>query len=291
MSDDPSASNLLCFFVSDLHGKIRRFETLLTAIERERPAAVFIGGDILPHPLKTDTRYRDFGPDILGPSFERVRDAMREMYPRVFLILGNDDPRREEPFFEDGDRAGLWTYAHMRCFSFDRYTVCGYACVPPTPFQLKDWECYDVSRYVDPGDVSPEEGRRTVRVSTNVIRYATIQKDIDQLTKDCEVERLICLFHAPPYQTNLDRVDQAGKMVDHVPLDVNVGSIAIRRFIEKRQPLLTLHGHIHESARLTGDWQDRIGRTVCLSAAHDGPELALVRFDPSHPEGASRELL
>jgi len=42
---------------------------------------------------------------------------------------------------------------------------------------------------------------------------------------------------------------------------------------------VTLHGHVHESARLTGAWQDRIGRTVCLSAAHDGPELALVRFD------------
>jgi len=35
-----------------------------------------------------------------------------------------------------------------------------------------------------------------------------------------------------------------------------VGSIAVRRFIEERQPLLTLHGHIHESARLTGDWRE-----------------------------------
>ena len=79
--------------------------------------------------------------------------------------------------------------------------------------------------------------------------------------------------------------------MDHVPLDVHVGSIAIRRFIEARQPRLTLHGHVHESARLTGSWQDRIGRTVCLSAAHDGPELALVRFDLDRPEEATRELL
>ena len=80
--------------------------------------------------------------------------------------------------------------------------------------------------------------------------------------------------------------------MDHAPLDVHVGSIAIRRFIEARQPLVTLHGHVHESARLTGAWQDRIGRTVCLSAAHDGPELALVRFDLEQPEaGAPGELL
>ena len=78
--------------------------------------------------------------------------------------------------------------------------------------------------------------------------------------------------------------------MDHAPLDVHVGSIAIRRFIEARQPLATLHGHVHESARLTGAWQERIGRTVCLSAAHDGPELALVRFDLETPADASREL-
>jgi len=30
---------------------------------------------------------------------------------------------------------------------------------------------------------------------------------------------------------------------------------------------------------------------VCLGAAHDGPELALVRFDPRDPAAAVRELL
>jgi Icc-related predicted phosphoesterase len=70
-----------------------------------------------------------------------------------------------------------------------------------------------------------------------------------------------------------------------------VGSLAIRKFIESRQPLITLHGHIHESPTLTGSWRDRIGRTWMFSAAHDGHELALVRFDPRAPERASRELI
>ena len=105
------------------------------------------------------------------------------------------------------------------------------------------------------------------------------------------MERVILLVHAPPYQTKLDRAALDGRSVDHAPLDVHVGSIAVRRFIEARQPLLTLHGHVHESARLTGSWRERIGRTHALSAAHDGPELALVRFDPNDPAGATRELL
>ena len=74
-------------------------------------------------------------------------------------------------------------------------------------------------------------------------------------------------------------------------MDVHVGSIAIQRFVRERQPLVTLHGHVHESARLTGDWRDRLGRTHMFSAAHDGPELALVRFDLNDLDGATRELI
>jgi len=80
-------------------------------------------------------------------------------------------------------------------------------------------------------------------------------------------------------------------MIDHVPLDSSLGSIAVRRFIEARQPLLTLHGHVHESVRLSGSWRDRIGLTQCFSAAHDGADLALVRFDPGNLDAATRELI
>jgi Icc-related predicted phosphoesterase len=51
-----------------------------------------------------------------------------------------------------------------------------------------------------------------------------------------------------------------------------------------------LHGHIHESARITGEWKDQIGRTVMLTAAHDGPELALVEFDPENVPAAKRSI-
>jgi Icc-related predicted phosphoesterase len=71
---------------------------------------------------------------------------------------------------------------------------------------------------------------------------------------------------------------------------VHVGSIAIQRFIQERQPLVTLHGHVHEAARLTGYWREKIGRTYSFSAAHDGSELALVCFDPAHPENAVRQV-
>lgn len=132
---------------------------------------------------------------------------------------------------------------------------------------------------------------RSVPVSDQEKRNATIRDDLARLTGDDPMDKAIFLFHSPPYKTALDLAGLAGKMIDHVPLDPHMGSIAVRRFIESRQPLLTLHGHIHESARLTSSWRDRIGRTECFSAAHDGPELALVRFDPENLAAASRQLI
>jgi Icc-related predicted phosphoesterase len=70
-----------------------------------------------------------------------------------------------------------------------------------------------------------------------------------------------------------------------------VGSIAIQRFIEKKQPFLTLHGHIHESVRLSGKWMEQKGKTYSFSAVHDGPELALIVFDTDHLKNASRTLI
>ncbi len=282
-----------CLFATDLHGAATRYAALFAAIRAERPAAVFLGGDLLPSGLGAAVGATDGGfvRDVLAPGFARVRRDLGATAPRVFLLLGNDDGRAEEESVLEAAEAGAWEYAHGRRIPFGDWTVFGYAFVPPTPFALKDWERYDVSRHVDPGCTSPEEGWRTVPLREGEARNATIREDLERLAGDADLARAVLLFHAPPYDTRLDRAALDGMAVDHAPLDVHVGSIAIRRFIEARQPLLTLHGHVHESARLTGHWRDRLGRTHCLSAAHDGDELALVRFDLESPGQATRALI
>ena len=294
---------MLCFFVSDLHGHADRYAKLWQAIEDSPPRAVFLGGDLLPSGLmgafSPGSHFDDFVNGFLARGFERLWARLADRYPKVFLILGNDDGRFEEAAVLDVAGTGLWIYLHDRRYVLDGWHVVGYSYVPPTPFHLKDWERYDVSRYVPPGCVSPEEGRRSVPVSEREARYATIQADLETLTKDVPPERAILLAHSPPDDTKLDRAATDGKMIDHVPLDLHVGSVAIRRLIERWQPLLieartprlTLHGHVHESARLTGSWRDRIGRTHLFGGAHDGPELALVRFRPDALGDATRELL
>jgi Icc-related predicted phosphoesterase len=65
-----------------------------------------------------------------------------------------------------------------------------------------------------------------------------------------DAENFILVSHPPPVQTKTDRLTN-GK---------HVGSRAVRSFIEEKQPLLCLTGHIHESRGL-----DHIGRTLILN--------------------------
>jgi Icc-related predicted phosphoesterase len=284
-----------CFFVSDLHGHVDRYRKLFDAMVDERPDGVFIGGDLLPSGLAMNLsdngEYDDFITDFLVPGLTQCKEKLGDSYPRLFLIMGNDDFRSEESKLLEASDLGVLSYAHYRRVDFENFPVYGYSHVPPTPFQLKDWERYDVSRYVDLGSVSPERGARTVPISESRARYSTIKNDLDRLTGNENLSQSIFLFHTPPYKTHLDRAALDGKMIDYVQMDVHIGSIAVNRFIEARQPLVTLHGHVHESAGITGSWRDKIGRTHMFSAAHDGPQLALVRFEPENLEAASRELI
>ena len=224
-------------------------------------------------------------------SFEILRRKLGGNYPEVLLIMGNDDPRYFEQSLIDGGRDGLWTYIHNRRIQFGSFDIFGYNYVPPTPFMMKDWERYDVSRYTDIGCVSPEEGRRSVAVDQHEQKWTTIKDDLEQLTEGRELGSSVFLFHAPPYGTNLDVGDLGGRVIDHVPVDEHLGSIAVARFIEERQPMLTLHGHVHESARLSGEWIQKIGKTVCINGASEGDELVLCRIPLENPENTERLII
>jgi Icc-related predicted phosphoesterase len=283
------------FFVSDLHGSLSRYKKLFRLIEKESPAIVFMAGDLLPSGLfaftSSDATVTDFIEDVLKKGFLELKKKMNDSYPEVLLILGNDDGKSDEEVFIKAQELGIWKYIHGRKVEFNEYTIYGYAYVPPSPFMLKDWERYDVSRYVDPGCTPPEEGAHSVAVDRKQLQFKTIQKDLDALSGEADLSKSVFLFHSPPYQTYLDRAALDGRTFEHVPLDVHVGSIAIKRFIEERQPMLTMHGHIHESTSITGHWQQKIGNTFAMNAAHNGKELSLIRFYLDDLGSAGRELV
>lgn len=260
------------------------------ALRKHRPDAVFLGGDLLPSFVRSKDKVRNFLYESLLNPLQEVRTEFEKKL-RCFVIMGNDDPRIFEDIFEKFDEKGLIDYVNQRCVNFRTLNVCGYSFVPPTPFDLKDWEKYDVSRFTDVGALSPEKGTRTVKVEENEIEFATIKKDLNELKKLSKPQKTIYMFHAPPYETELDRADLDGEEIDHAPLDVHVGSIAIKNFIQQEQPFLTLHGHVHETVDITGKWMCKIGDTPSFTGVTSGEGLTVVKFDTENLEEASREVL
>jgi len=279
-------------FVSDLHGSIEKYGILFDAVLEELPETVFIGGDLLGisdfNNVLPDSN--DFFFDFFKIELQKLKAALKEKYPEICIILGNDDSKSHEASLLDISTTGLLTYAHERKIKFKGYTIVGYSYIPPSPFLYKDWEKYDVSRFTDVGCVSPEEGHRSIPVTNHEIRYHTIKNDLDILFNNADISKTICLFHTPPYQTKLDRAALDGIKIDHVLLDVHVGSIAVKRFIEKQQPYITMHGHIHESTRLTGVWLEKIGKTVCFQGASESNEMSIIIFDLENPDKAIRKV-
>jgi Icc-related predicted phosphoesterase len=280
---------LKCVFISDLHGNIKRFKKLFKTIENEKPDGVFIGGDILPNSFSVNGEIKDFLDKEFFNPIKKIR-KITDKNIRFFVIMGNDDPRVFEKLFMNADKKKIIDYIHLKTVEFNSFFVTGYSFVPPTPFQLKDWERYDVSRFVDVGSVSPEEGIRTVDVEKDEIRFSTISDDLEKIVKNSQTEKTIFLFHSPPYNSNLDYVGVSSKLVDHAPMDIHVGSIAIQRFIEKKQPMLTLHGHIHETVSLTGIWKEKKGKTFSFSGVSDESNFAIVFFDTEKLEKAERKI-
>jgi Icc-related predicted phosphoesterase len=96
--------------------------------------------------------------------------------------------------------------------------------------------------------------------------YARLKRLADQLETP---RRAIFNIHVPPYESSLDTAFEVDDDLRYVmkggrPHEVATGSPAVRQIIEETQPLLSLHGHIHESKGVT-----RIGRTVAINPGSD----------------------
>lgn len=284
-----------CIFVSDLHGKVSKYEILFNYIENEKPKAVFLGGDLLPasvlHSFRAGEGQSDFTVEYLGKRLKMLQSKLGDEYPQIFVIMGNDDPKSEENSFIQLENENLWKYIHGKTLEYMGFTIFGYSYIPPTPFMLKDWEKYDSKvNEIKPGSIEPGKGFKTQYIK-NPEEEDTIMNDILRITRDIDPGKIIGLFHSPPYKTSLDRAALDKVKVNQQSVDNHVGSGAIKQYIVKNQPYLTLHGHIHESSRITGKWKDTHGKTISITAAFEGPGVAIIKFDIHNPQKNERVII
>jgi len=274
------AKATLIYFVSDLHGSSLCFRKFVNSTQVYKPTVLILGGDVagkaiqsivrgpggLWHCTFIGTRYElSDGPELadlerliadhgyypyraepgeleameadgaLDDLFLRLmRERLTEwldiadtrLRPRgvpLYLMLGNDDPPELAEMLDD---APWGTHAEGKVLWLDDdHEMISWGYANPTP-----WHTY---REQDEQHLSAA--------------YAAMA---DRLERP---ERAVYNLHPPPYGTQLDeapaldenlRVKAVLGQVQMVP----VGSTAVRDIEEQRQPLVGLHGHIHEAS-------------------------------------------
>ena len=156
----------------------------------------------------------------------------------LYVMAGNDDPLYVDPLLAASPAV---VFCDERIVRVGDHEMLSSSYANPTP--------WDSPRELDEGAL-----------------YARLRALADQLERP---ETSIFNLHVPPYDSGLDQApdlkpDLTPRYSGGQPVMKPVGSHAVRRLIEEVQPLLALHGHIHESKGET-----RIGRTLALNSGSE----------------------
>lgn len=258
-------------FVTDLHGNRRKYERTLALAGELGAFLVVNGGDMFPHVRAHDDQAR-FIREFLDPHFAQYQaQAIRHLgFP------ANDDLRAHDPLYEATcGKYPLVENLAGRRISLGPHDFIGMNLVTDFPFRLKDRARMDGRDFAFPpqfggGILSLPGGWEEIPDWPSHARtLPTIEEELSHLPEPRDPARAVYVLHGPPSGLGLD-VCRGGAAV---------GSAATRAFLEKRQPLLSLHGHIHESPDESGVWRASVGRTVCIQPGQSTGGLTVVVGD------------
>jgi Icc-related predicted phosphoesterase len=291
---DESGRSVRLFYASDIHGSDLLWRKFLGASKFYEADASVMGGDLLgkaivPIERTDDGTYRaDFlgnerrvregteldelvgairfngyypwiatrdeiaarAADTQGLFDEIARDEIRRWVDladqraaangsgELFVMAGNDDPWFVDEILE---RSQALVFCDDRILRLGPHEMLSSSYANPTPWN------------------SPRE------LDEDAL-YERLKKLADRLEQP---QRAVFNLHVPPYDSRLDqgpdlKQDLTPRYSGGQPVMKPVGSTAVRQLIEEVQPLLALHGHIHESKGET-----RIGRTLALNSGSE----------------------
>jgi Icc-related predicted phosphoesterase len=276
-------------YSSDMHGELDLYRAAGAGAAARQADALIFGGDLCPGTPSASAAYLPRSqPEFLRNKLAPLLAEWRREQPRlrVFAIPGNDDCQTILPLLDELGSQGLIENLHQRAGTLGDFSLVGLAFVPPTPFSIKDFERRDL-----PGDTlqEPQLARAVLGRARGfepiedfeayLHTVPTLQEELERLP-DTDPARTVAVIHCPPYQTRCDVLFDGR----------HIGSKAVRRWIEQRQPLLTLHGHIHESPKLSGAFSDRIGATLVVNPGCDYTRPHLVFIDLESPHELEHSL-
>lgn len=245
-------------YITDLHGNEWKYEKTFQIAKSKKTDVVINGGDILP--VKGDLlKQGDFITNYLDDYFRQFESE--GIY--YLCIMGNDDLIIfDELFQKTCDKYSYIANIAQKKFQIkeNNYEFIGMNWINDLPFALKDRARKDTQDFVFPKQpgiqvISTQNGWKEI---DNWFSYAenlpTIEDEMNRLVKPSNMRKTVYAIHMPPSNISLDVCHDGRK----------VGSRSIFSFLRENQPLLSLHGHIHESPDISGRWYTPIGNTICI---------------------------
>jgi Icc-related predicted phosphoesterase len=288
------------FFATDIHGSDRCFRKFINAGRFYGVDYLILGGDITGKSLVpieraargfsaqfNDHLYTDIDDDELLALEQRIRD--HGQYPYVGEhdeLLALEDSAHRDSVFRAAITDGIRRWVAL---AEERLAGSGIRCfVTPGNDDYFDIDAplreSDVVEFVEGSTVRLDEHEMITTGYSNITPWESPREipEEQMLTRltgmsalVSDPENLIAVVHPPPYDTLLDHApaidaDFVVQLEGGSPRLVPVGSTAVRSFIEAEQPLLALHGHVHESRAA-----ESIGRTLCINPGSEYTEGTL----------------
>lgn len=245
-------------YVTDIHGIEWKHNKVFEIANSLKLDIVINGGDILP--FKGNLMHQDkFITGFLDKYFSKFESM--EIY--YLGLLGNDDLSIFDDLFQEiCDKYSYIINIAQTRFQIEnsKYEFIGLNWVSDLPFGLKDRARKDTKNFEHPKQVGKQylSTLNGFKRLDDWISYAktlpTIEDELKRLVKPSDMNNTIYIFHNPPANLDLDVTHDGRK----------VGSKAEYKFLEKNQPKLSLHGHIHESPIVSGNWFSQLGKTICI---------------------------
>jgi Icc-related predicted phosphoesterase len=284
------------FYAGDVHGSRLCWKKFVNAAAHYPADVLVMGGDLTGKALVPIVREGDgsYSAEVIGErrtartaeELDQMQQAISTngMYPLIVdsdeaRTLATDTARREEVFEQALlDELRLWVeladerlaHSDTRAYvipgnddpwevdavlaSGDSVVACDETVEQVGPHELASFGYSNRTPWHTPRELDEEE------------IYTRLKRLVDQLE---EPSRAVLNIHVPPYESSLDTAFEVDEDLHYVmkggrPHEVPTGSPAVRQIIEETQPLLSLHGHIHESRGVT-----KIGRTVAINPGSD----------------------
>lgn len=296
-----SSGELAIFFATDLHGSNVCFKKFVNAGKFYGASVLILGGDVTGKMMVPIARQKDgsylassAGRELRleGEEAAALEQQVSDMgfYPKVmseeeFQEL-RDDPEAQEALFHELIRERLEEWIE---YARPRLAEQGVKCFAAPG---NDDAFFIDELFADSGAIELLEGRvvkvdgiemlttgwsnetpwKTERETSESELRTMITGMIDRLERP---ENAIFNIHVPPHATALDQCPKLDENLRPVssggnPVMTSAGSTAVRELIEAHQPLLGLHGHIHEGRGIA-----RIDRTVCVNPGSNYSEGVL----------------